>query len=96
MTARGPQRTIADIDRDIASTEAALRRLHSERRASVAAYNAEIVADFDAGMSFAEIAEKRGLTYASTQGILYRLGRTLGGRTAMKDRLREIGAGVPA
>lgn len=85
----GTHRTTAEIDADIASTEAALRRLHSERRAAIRARIAPIVADFDAGMGIAEISEARQLGYSAVQGILYRAGRTEGGRTAIKAAIRS-------
>ena len=80
-------RGLADIDRDIAATEATLRKLHGEKRAAIRAFNAAIVADFDGGKDIADISVARGLGYSVVQGILYRAGRTQGGRIAIAKRL---------
>ncbi|MCF8534086.1 MAG: hypothetical protein K9G48_13845 [Reyranella sp.] len=80
-------RPVADIDADIASTKAALRKLHGERREAIRARATPIVADFDAGKDIAEIAKARELGYSTVQGILYRAGRTQGGRTAIRADL---------
>ncbi len=82
---------LANIDDEIARTEAALRRLHAERRAAIRSFNAEIVADFDAGKSTSEIADKRGVKYAAVQGVLYRAGRTKVGRMLTRARLEMVG-----
>lgn len=82
---------LANIDAEIARTEAALRRLHAERREAVRSFNAEIVADFDAGKSTAELADERGLTYSAVQGVLYRAGRTKVGRMLTRARLEMVG-----
>ena len=86
------ERGRSQIDVDIAATEAALRKLHAERRAVVRRDNAAIVADFDGGMDTAHISQARGLPYSSVQGILYRAGRTQAGRTAIKAKLQGEGA----
>lgn len=85
-------RPVADIDREIAVTEARLRALHSERRKAIREKHVELIAEFDAGKNIAEIAGARGLAYGSVQGVLFRAGRTQSGRTAIKDRLRSVGA----
>jgi hypothetical protein len=83
-------RPLDAIDRDIAATEAALRRLHGERRASVKAKNAAIVADFDAGMAIVDVAAANGLSRSVTQSILFRAGRTQGCRIAIKAAIRAL------
>lgn len=90
-------RSLAEIDREIASHEAALRRLHAERREITRDKNAELIAAFDAGKSIAEISEAKGIAYSKVQGILYRAGRTQAGRTAIALRIRDaVGQGAPA
>jgi len=84
-------RTVSAIDADIAATEARLRALHDERRQKAKARCRVIVADFDGGMSVAQISEKRRLGYSIVQGILYRAGRTERGRAAVQQQLRNIG-----
>ncbi len=85
-------RPVSEIDADIATTEAKLRALHEERRQTMRARIDVIVADFDAGMDIAEISEARKLGYSVVQGILYRAGRTEGGRTAIKRQIASVGA----
>jgi len=80
------------IDREIASHEDALRRLHDNRRREVRGRIGGIASEFDAGMRIAEIAAAWGQTPAAIRAIVWRAGRTVGGRTAIKARLREIGA----
>ena len=91
-------RAVAEIDAEIASHEAALRRLHQERRQVARTAIDGLVAEFDAGKSIAEISEAKGISYAKVQGILYRAGRTQAGRTAVALRIREAvaGQGAPA
>jgi DNA-directed RNA polymerase specialized sigma24 family protein len=82
------QRGREQIDRDIAETEERLRILREERDAIPRQRNGAIVSDFDAGMSFREISKARGLSYNTVQSVCFRAGRTLGGRTAIRRRLR--------
>ena len=81
-----------NLERTIALTEAKLRRLYDEQR--VRDRNAAMVAEFDGGKSIAGIAKDRGLTYALVQGVLNRAGRTVGGRMAIRNRLRSIRPGA--
>lgn len=81
---------LAEIDREIAATEAALRQLHDRRRAAVKAKNAAIVATFDAGMAIVDVAAANGLSRSVTQSILFRAGRTQGGRAAIKAAIRAL------
>ena len=83
------ERGLQDVNRDIAEAEAKLRALHAERRHIMQAHRDRVVAMFDAGMSIADISAELGLPYGSVQGTLWREGRTLSGRTAIKQRLRE-------
>ena len=85
-------RTVSAIDADIATTEARLRRLHAERHQIIKSRSLVIIADFDGGMSVAEISELRKLGYSTVQGILWRAGRTERGRAAMQRQLASIGA----
>jgi len=80
-------RTVDEIAREIASTEATLRRLHKEKRAAIKNRAVPIVAAFDAGANTADISEEYGLSYSTVQGILYRAGRTHTGRMLMRARL---------
>lgn len=80
-------RPVADIDADIAATEAKLRALHAERRGAFKARSSLIVAEFDGGKDIADISEARGMSYSTVQGILFRAGRTQTGRMVMRARL---------
>lgn len=85
-------RTVAQVDAEIVEAEAALRRLHGERRGAVRAHNDSIVAEFDTGKDIAEISEDRSIPYSAVQGILYRAGRTQAGRIAIRQRLSSVDA----
>lgn len=84
------------IRREIASHEAALRRLHDELRKADRETREELIREFDEGMSIAELSEAHGLGYQQVQGILYRAGRTQAGRTAIALRLKAVDSGAPA
>lgn len=85
-------RTLSQIDADIAATEVKLSALHAERRQSIRAQTDRLVSMFEAGKSFAEISAETGIPYSGVQGRLWRAGRTLGGRMAMRGKLRDVGA----
>lgn len=79
-----------DIDQAIISAEAKLRSLHAEKLRRDR--NDEMIADFKSGMDIIAISKARRLGYSAVQGILYRAGLTIGGRTAIKKQLRDPGA----
>ena len=83
-------RPLDAIDRDIAATEAALRQLHDERRASAKGRNTALIAAFDSGLSIVDAAAANGLSRSVTQSILFRAGRTQGGRAAIKAAIRAL------
>lgn len=82
-------RAVAEIDAEIGRLEQQLRDLHCERRETVAAHRDRVVAAFDGGREFGDIAVAFGLTTAAVQGILWRAGRTKTGRRTTAARLRE-------
>jgi len=61
-----------------------LRKRPVERRTAVRARTAAIVDDFHGGMDVADTSEARQVGQSVVQGILYRAGRTQGGRIAIK------------
>ena len=83
-------RPISSIDAEIADTEAKLRALQEEKRQVGRSRNAVLIADFDSGMDIAEISRARRLPYGAVQGVLFRSGRTEGGRTAIKQQLEGL------
>ncbi len=82
-------RSLLDIDRDRAVHAEALGKLNAERRAAIRANIVTIVRDFDSGKSLADISKPRGMSIEAVRGVLYREGRTSGGRTAIALRIRE-------
>lgn len=90
-------RSLLDIDRDRVVHADALGRLNAERRAAVRARIDDIVADFAADKTMAEIAAARGMSQSAVRGVLHRAGRTSRGRTAIALNIREaFGQGAPA
>lgn len=83
---------VAALDREIAETEAKLRRLHEQKRAAQRSQTDRLVVMFNAGKSFGDISTELGIPYGSVQGRLWRAGLTLSGRIAIKKKLRDVGA----
>lgn len=86
-------RQAVDIRREIAATEAVLRALKTELDEVVNGpnrrRNAAIIAAFDAGGVTCDIARSMKLPYPLVQGVLWRSGRTLGGRTIRNPVVAE-------
>lgn len=80
-------RTLDDIDRDIASTEARLRALHDERRGVGRSRNADIVAEFLGGKTVKAIAIDYCTTVSAIAGVLLRAGHTVKARRKALWRL---------
>lgn len=85
-----------EIATEIAEHEAALRRLRAERRQPAKDRIDGIVAEHDAGRSNRQIADARGMTIVAVIGVLWRAGRTSGGRTAIRAAVRGASAEVRA
>lgn len=81
-------RTIEEIDLEISAVSARLAELENERRAVRQDRVDQVLGLFDAGLSRHEIARQLGMGAPAVSGILWRNGRTVGGR---EDR-RRIGA----
>lgn len=69
-------RRLREIQDDIASMAAALAALEKERDAARVVLRLGIVADFDAGLARAAIAEKWGVDYGYVAGVLHKARRT--------------------
>lgn len=90
-------RTLAQVELEIADYTSRLSQLRAERSAIVAGHLRAIVAEFDAGVSTPEIAERTGMTQSAVRGILTRAGRTVRGRAAVRARIAEaVSQGAPA
>ena len=69
-------RPLTDIQADLAATAVRIAELRRERRRWRANRRAGIVADFDRGLSRAEVADRWAVDYAYVAQILYRARRT--------------------
>jgi hypothetical protein len=69
-------RSPREIQNDIAATAMRLAALEKERDEARAVRQLGIVADFDAGLARAAIAEKWEVDYGYVAGVLHRAGRT--------------------
>ena len=69
-------RSLREIQADIAATAVTLGALEKERDEARAVRQLGIVADFDAGLARAAIAEKWDVDYGYVAGVLHKAGRT--------------------
>ena len=69
-------RRLREIQDDIAAAAVTLAALEKERDEMRAARQLGIVADFDAGLARAAIAEKWDIDYGYVAGVLHKAGRT--------------------
>ena len=83
------------IQADLAEAQQRLLALQVELEDVREAERASICALFDAGLSPRQIARDLKLSKGSVDGIIYRAGRSLGGRTAIRHQIREaVSAGM--
>jgi hypothetical protein len=87
-------RSLAEIDAERAALSARLTELQIERDAARQAQIDGICRLFDAGMAVREIAREVKQTPAAVQGVLFRSGRTEGGRIAIRHQIENAVAHV--
>ena len=88
MSASG--RPIAEIEEEIVRCERQLRMLRRERQRAAKAFREELVREFDAGATIADLADRHSIPYTAVQGVLYRAGRTQRGRDMVREQLVSL------
>lgn len=83
-------RDLADIDSDINRLALELANVRHERVEHQRIWRQRFIDVFDEGLlSIAEIAQQTGTRFSIVQGILYRAGRTEGGRALVHEQIAQ-------